>query len=488
MAAQRWEGAEIGPPCERWYTAARAGRPLSKRRGRPKRMNDEMSHQTACRGVKLTSHPTHRAEFAGIRARCAHGTSIAGAGAVIRLSLALSLLLVAPTAFAQTTFTVSELTWKNGDATMTVGGTNTVDEYLVSKAECYEMLEFGTLPEQCDPDATESTGSVSTTTITLSGTFSDPKTGSVSIWVGDCADSEPVVIEVDANGDGCTEVLGTTTVDDASTETSYIFDTVELFGTDCSTDSVEVLFYYTDGTTVGRAERLKIELDATAPTAPILTKADPGEGNVDLAWDAVTDSDVEDYIVFYGTGTFTSDSSVATETAGSTSTSVKVSGLSNDLPYNFNIIAVDEAGNSSFFCDQENTKSATPIEVFDGWEYYRENGGTEEGGYCYVATAAWNSPLAPAVTWLRGYRDARMLTNDGGRALVDLYNVVGPEAAALISGQPWLQNLVRWLLVPMILCAVLFAGWPVWGPLFGGALALLYRRRRKSAQKEGASS
>lgn len=54
-------------------------------------------------------------------------------------------------------------------------------------------------------------------------------------------------------------------------------------------------------------------------------------------------------------------------------------------------------------------------------------------GACFVATAVYDSPIAPQVLVLRRFRDEALLTSRLGKALVELYYFASPPLASLIS-------------------------------------------------------
>ena len=98
---------------------------------------------------------------------------------------------------------------------------------------------------------------------------------------------------------------------------------------------------------------------------------------------------------------------------------------------------------------------------------------------CYIATAAYGTPLDPAVRLLREFRDRRLLTNAIGRSFVGAYYRWSPAAARAIARTPALRILTRALLVPVIAMAflVLKLGWVPVLLVMAAAMAALVRRR-----------
>ena len=72
---------------------------------------------------------------------------------------------------------------------------------------------------------------------------------------------------------------------------------------------------------------------------------------------------------------------------------------------------------------------------------------------CFVATAAYGSPLAAEISALRRFRDRYLITNPAGRAFVDAYYSVGPYAADIIAEHPWMRTTTRVLLTPLVALA-----------------------------------
>jgi hypothetical protein len=69
---------------------------------------------------------------------------------------------------------------------------------------------------------------------------------------------------------------------------------------------------------------------------------------------------------------------------------------------------------------------------------------------CFIATAAFGSPLAERVGVLRRARDRYLLSNGIGRALVSAYYAAGPTLAAEVQENGWLRSAVRGVLRPVV--------------------------------------
>jgi hypothetical protein len=73
---------------------------------------------------------------------------------------------------------------------------------------------------------------------------------------------------------------------------------------------------------------------------------------------------------------------------------------------------------------------------------------------CFIATAAYGTPMAQEVQTLRSFRDNYLLTNPLGRALVNLYYGISPSIADFIAEHPSLKPIVRVGLVPAVAMSV----------------------------------
>jgi hypothetical protein len=107
--------------------------------------------------------------------------------------------------------------------------------------------------------------------------------------------------------------------------------------------------------------------------------------------------------------------------------------------------------------------------------------GQSTGG-CFIATAAYGTPLAQEVKVLSRFRDNHLLTNRPGRALVAFYYRVSPPIADIIAERPPLRFLTRAALYPLV--SVVEQPWRLLGLVPLLALTALWRRRRQ-AQRRG---
>ena len=71
-------------------------------------------------------------------------------------------------------------------------------------------------------------------------------------------------------------------------------------------------------------------------------------------------------------------------------------------------------------------------------------------GYCWIATAAYGSPMASELDVLRAFRDTRLETDPIGRGLVELYYRTAPPIADAISLSEKARALTRKGLNPIV--------------------------------------
>jgi hypothetical protein len=142
-----------------------------------------------------------------------------------------------------------------------------------------------------------------------------------------------------------------------------------------------------------------------------------------------------------------------------------ITGLNNDppVPYHFRVAVVDLAGNVSNFTSDANITAATggactvdaqnaDLDSTDGCKYHATPdqvlGLLSKDLACFVATAAYGSPMAPKLNTFREFRSRYLLINPWGRRFVDSYYKWGPKAAHFIDQHEWARSAARALLWP----------------------------------------
>lgn len=93
------------------------------------------------------------------------------------------------------------------------------------------------------------------------------------------------------------------------------------------------------------------------------------------------------------------------------------------------------------------------------------SGGGSSGNMCFIATAAFGSPMEKHVRILRDFRDRYLLKNGAGKAFVELYYKMSPPLASIIAQNGALRLLTRAGLMPVIGAAYLSLSLGVWSTL-----------------------
>lgn len=98
-------------------------------------------------------------------------------------------------------------------------------------------------------------------------------------------------------------------------------------------------------------------------------------------------------------------------------------------------------------------------------------GGGSDGSGCFIATAAYGTPLALEIQSLRDVRDAYLINTALGTAFADAYYRISPPIARLVSEYPVAKTVVRAALAPV----VTLSGWTLTAPgaVAAGAAALI---------------
>ncbi len=226
------------------------------------------------------------------------------------------------------------------------------------------------------------------------------------------------------------------------------------------------------------AEVLMFDVDLSRPPAPEIQEPVEGDSNITVKWTAIDESDdsTTQYNVYWSEATFSNSSkSSATVVGPMSGTSYQIKDLENDKEYFFAVSSIDENDNESVISA---VTSGMPIDVSDFWEMYRSSGGQDDGGFCFLATAAWGSYMAPQVMTLRAFRDSVLLTSAPGRAFVSFYYKVSPPLAGLISDSPLLRSVSRLALMPAVILARIALATSLWFAVFSGvalvALTVLF--------------
>jgi len=71
-------------------------------------------------------------------------------------------------------------------------------------------------------------------------------------------------------------------------------------------------------------------------------------------------------------------------------------------------------------------------------------------GPCFIATAAYGTPMAPELDYLRWYRDTVLLKHTLGKAFVWTYYHTSPPVADFIRKRDSLRAITRWWLGPIV--------------------------------------
>jgi len=122
--------------------------------------------------------------------------------------------------------------------------------------------------------------------------------------------------------------------------------------------------------------------------------------------------------------------------------------------YTIRIYAEDIAGNSDPEKYVETAGSA--VTTYGYWKNYKEKGGRDDGGFCFVATAGFGSYFHPQVKILRDFTDLVLAKFSAGRSFIKAYYEYGKMPARIIAESQFLRAVTRTLLIPFVITGWLF--------------------------------
>lgn len=228
-----------------------------------------------------------------------------------------------------------------------------------------------------------------------------------------------------------------------------------------------------------------LDFRTTRPASPEGVTATPGGEAIKVSWSEAKDAIT--YKVYYGSdgvvltkgGKPEEATDATTVTSATTSTTLK-NKISPETTYSIAVTSIDANGNESLFGD---VVIAETEKTKDFWDSYREENADVDGGFCFIATAAYGSTQESHVALLRKFRDDVLLQSAPGRAFVETYYEMSPPIAYFIGRHETARAVTRTLLWPVYGFASLYLHAP--GVLLAIAAALLlligalvWRRKR----------
>jgi hypothetical protein len=174
---------------------------------------------------------------------------------------------------------------------------------------------------------------------------------------------------------------------------------------------------------------------------------------VKLAWDPNVEPEVAGYKVYVGEASGAYSRAIDVGNAAECT----VPDLEDGKTYYFSVTAYSVAGEESGFAAEASYN--VPGDAGGGsGDAPGAAGGGSGGGNCFIATAAFGSPLAPEVMVLRRFRDRHLLTNTVGRAFVGVYYASSPPIAEFIRAHQTARAIVR----SWISFAIFLVKYPSW--------------------------
>lgn len=149
------------------------------------------------------------------------------------------------------------------------------------------------------------------------------------------------------------------------------------------------------------------------------------------------------------------------EISGSSLERDTITGLQNGATYFFRAAAIDEAGNvgRAFRGDNTNCPNSTSnchqVTPEDVLGLFNENS-------CFVATAAYGSPMEKNVKTLRRFRDQVLKKTSWGQIFIKTYYALSPSLARWIAQKSERRSAARILLTPIVFLVTAVVDYPWW--------------------------
>lgn len=161
-----------------------------------------------------------------------------------------------------------------------------------------------------------------------------------------------------------------------------------------------------------------------------------------------------------------------------------------DFKQSASTFALSSAGGLDVFVGRLGSAAVIPNDETDGEEEDDDDGddrgnhGIFGSGVCFIATAAYGTPLAEDIHVLRALRDRQLLTNTFGLAFVDTYYRISPPIADRIADSALLRAFVRALLAPIVVLnsLALASPWTIIALIIisSASMAMLVQPNRRS--------
>ncbi len=210
---------------------------------------------------------------------------------------------------------------------------------------------------------------------------------------------------------------------------------------------------------------------ATTPLAPpsALSAVAASSSQINLSW---TDNSSTETGISIERATTSGGSYTLIGTAASNATSYSDTGLPSSTTYYYRVSSYSSSLTSGYSNEAGATTPAPP-----------PSGGG--GGGCFIATAAFGTPLEKHVRILRTFRDRSLLPTAAGRAFVNFYYKISPPIADRIAQSEVLRFFTRGSLLPLVGMAYLTVAYGATATLLGmlfvilSTVAALWTLRRK---------